>query len=218
MRLRGSRQTAFSCSCSKRPSRRVWRSRCPPTHCACTTLHSSPCRTCSRGLTTPPRSPASHPWRRPASEPACYAGESQRPAVGWRRLRARTFRPPSGFRLHAGGGRGAPLHTGLCSCPRCFLFGGKKKKRAREGNRDTGPPSRHLSGPVPSGTVQSPLSLRLFYFILIFNVGLRGRGGGGRRASGVFRRQHGLSFEIALGRPPLYSTLHHTRTQSTTQR
>lgn len=70
MRLRGSRRTASSCSCSRRPSRRAWPSPCPQIRCVCTTHRSLRCRTCSHGLTTPPKSLASRRWLRLASEPA----------------------------------------------------------------------------------------------------------------------------------------------------
>lgn len=44
-----------------------------------------------------------------------------------------------------------------------------------------------------------------------FKCGIeRGRGGGGRRAPEVLRGEHELSFELALGSPPLYPTPHHT--------
>lgn len=131
MRPRGSRQTASSCSCSRRPSRRAWLSLCPRTRCACTTPRSSPCRTCSRGLTTRPRSPASRPWRRPASEPVCYSLRDPRPGPS-----QGVSRPPESqdSRLPSAAdctppGIAAPLRTG----PRAdaVLFGVEKKKRAR---------------------------------------------------------------------------------------
>ena len=103
MRPRGSRQTASSCSCSRRPSRRAWLSLCLRTRCACTTPRSSPCRTCSRGLTTRPRSPASRPWRRPASEPVCYSLRDPRPGPSQgvsRPPRARTLHVPQSPTRH----------------------------------------------------------------------------------------------------------------------
>lgn len=82
MKPRGSRQTVSSCSCSRRPSRRAWHSRCPQTHCACTTRRSLPSRTCSHGLTTPPKSPASRQWLQPASEPAASPHSGTKAQLG----------------------------------------------------------------------------------------------------------------------------------------
>lgn len=60
-RLSGSKRTASSCSCSRRPSKKPSTSPSKPTPSASTTPLSSPSRTSSLGLTTPPRSPASPP-------------------------------------------------------------------------------------------------------------------------------------------------------------
>lgn len=134
MRPRGSRQTASSCSCSRRPSRRAWLSLCPRTRCACTTPRSSPCRTCSRGLTTRPRSPASRPWRRPASEPVCYSLRDPRPGPSQgvsRPPRARTLPcpPPQTTRL-----RGSRRPSAPARAPRPFSFGWKRRReRAGKG-------------------------------------------------------------------------------------
>lgn len=67
-RPRGSKRTASSCSCSRRPSKKPSTSPSRPTPSACTTPLSSPCRTSSPGLTTPPRSPASPPSPPPANK------------------------------------------------------------------------------------------------------------------------------------------------------
>lgn len=157
MRRRGSRRTAYSCSCSKRPSRRAWLSRCLQTPYAYTTRPSSPCRTCSRGLTTRPRSPASRPWRRPASEPACSAPRDPAPRQGGHGgLRARTLSHPSRFRLHAGREHCAPAHRVRAG----VLYLVEKKGRARQ----TGTFSQMPMRLGPTGAVQSPLSLCPFYY------------------------------------------------------
>lgn len=164
MRPRGSRQTASSCSCSRRPSRRAWLSHCPRTRCACTTPRSSPCRTCSRGLTTRPRSPASRPWRRPASEPVCYSLRDPRPgpSQGVSRPREPGLSSALRRRLHASGDRGAPTHPPARSRRRRSLLGGKEEESAQE--RDAPLSPRCLRGPAPAGTVQSPpLASILFY-------------------------------------------------------
>lgn len=57
-RRSGSRPIGSSCSCNRRPSRTPSTSRSPRTHCACRTALCSPCRTCSPGPKTPPRSAA----------------------------------------------------------------------------------------------------------------------------------------------------------------
>ena len=164
MRPRGSRQTASSCSCSRRPSRRAWLSRCPRTRCACTTPRSSPCRTCSRGLTTRPRSPASRPWRRPASEPICYSLRDPRPGPSQgvsRPLRAGALaRPPP--QTARSGDRGAPPHRPARSRRRRFLLGGKEEESAQE--RDAPPSLRCLRGPAPVGTLQSPPFASILFY------------------------------------------------------
>lgn len=58
-RLSGSKQTASSCSCSRRPSKKPSTSPSKPTPSVSTTPLSLPSRTSSLGLTTPPRSPVS---------------------------------------------------------------------------------------------------------------------------------------------------------------
>lgn len=58
-RPRGSKQTASSCSCSRKPSKKPSTSPSRPTPSVSTTPLSSPSRISSLGLTTPPRSPVS---------------------------------------------------------------------------------------------------------------------------------------------------------------
>lgn len=58
-RLSGSKQTASSCSCSRKPSKKPSTSPSKPTPSVSTTPLSSPFRISSLGLMTPPRSPAS---------------------------------------------------------------------------------------------------------------------------------------------------------------
>lgn len=60
-RLSGSRPTGSSCSCSRRPSRRPSTNRLPRTRYVCRTALCSPCRTCSLGVKTLPRSAACLP-------------------------------------------------------------------------------------------------------------------------------------------------------------
>lgn len=60
-RRSGSRPTASSCSCSRRPSRRPSTSRWPRTHCVCRTAPCTPCRTSSPGPRTLQRSAACLP-------------------------------------------------------------------------------------------------------------------------------------------------------------
>lgn len=50
------------------------------------------------------------------------------------------------------------------------------EKRRELEDKDPQLPPRSPRGPEPAGTIQSPLSLRLFYFILIFNVKSRETG------------------------------------------
>lgn len=57
----GSKRTASSCSCSRRPSKKPSTSPSKPTPSVSTTPLSLPSRTSSLGLTTPPKSPASPP-------------------------------------------------------------------------------------------------------------------------------------------------------------
>lgn len=58
-RLSGSKQTASSCSCSRKPSKKPSTSPSKPTPSVSTTPLSSPSRISSLGLMTPPRSPVS---------------------------------------------------------------------------------------------------------------------------------------------------------------
>lgn len=60
-RLSGSKQTASSCSCSRKPSKKPSTNPSKPTPSVSTTPLSSPSRISSLGLMTPPRSPVSPP-------------------------------------------------------------------------------------------------------------------------------------------------------------
>lgn len=82
-RRRGSRPTGSSCSCSRRPSRRLSTSRWLQTHCVCRTAPCTPYRTCSpgartlqRSATCPPVSRAPrHSWASGFSD--CMMAESE---------------------------------------------------------------------------------------------------------------------------------------------
>lgn len=58
--------------------------------------------------------------------------------------------------------------------PKIVLSSVEKKRELED--KDPQLPPRSPCGPEPAGTIQSPLSLRLFYFILIFNVKSRETG------------------------------------------
>lgn len=98
----------------------------------------------------------------------------------------------------AHGGECAPS-TGACLLAKTALSSVEKKERVqRTGTRDPLPDSR---GPAPAKTVQRRLRLHLFYFNLVFNVGLRQAGEEGEE-------EHGLSLEPSLCIPLLITHRH----------
>lgn len=72
-----SRLTEYWCNCSKRLSRKPSISQSHQIYCVCKTLLCWPCRTCSPGLKTPPRSVACPPVSRASSIVGTHPGCGQ---------------------------------------------------------------------------------------------------------------------------------------------
>lgn len=102
------------------------------------------------GLTTRPRSPASRPWRRPASEPVCYLWRDPGdpgPAKGSRGLESQDSRPLSAADCTPPGIAAPSTHPPALA-PTPFSFGWKRR-RERAG-KDAPLSPRCLRGPAPA--------------------------------------------------------------------